>query len=59
MLSAVAIATKGYPGKGFFVLASQLGKYDGSTAKQQRDFWNRECQEVYRTWAPQRGAADL
>ena len=51
MLSAVAIATKGPPGEGFFSLANRLGKYSGSTLDDELSFWEHERDEVYRVWA--------
>lgn len=51
MLSAVAIATTGYPGNGFFVLASRFGKYSGSTTADKKQFWTRELDRVYSEWA--------
>lgn len=38
MLSALAIASKGYPGEGFFNLARSLGKYSGNTPDEERLF---------------------
>jgi len=51
MLSAVAIASKGYPGEGFFNLARSLGKYSGCTLDEERLFWEQERERVYETWA--------
>lgn len=51
MLSSLAIASKGYPSKGFFTLARRLGKYSGSTPEEERLFWDQERKRVYETWA--------
>lgn len=51
MLSAVAVATTGYPGDGFFNLASGFGKYAGSTTRDKKQFWTRELDHVYSEWS--------
>ncbi len=51
MLSALAIAPKGYPSEGFFTLARNLGKYSGRTPDEERLFWEQERERVYETWA--------
>jgi hypothetical protein len=51
MLSAVAVdSTKKMPGEGFFNYAKKLGKFDGDTEEDKRDFWREEIQEVFEIW---------
>ncbi len=54
MLSAVLINTNDkMPGKGFFVLATDLGKFHGNIEDNsvKREFWKEELQEVYGAWS--------
>ena len=51
MLSAVAIATKGYPGEGFFQLAKRLRGYSGTSSQEEKSFWASERHSVYEEWA--------
>lgn len=51
LLSAVAVATTGFPGDGFFNLASRLGKYAGNTTRDKKQFWIQERDQVYFEWA--------
>jgi hypothetical protein len=51
MLSAIAIATKGHPGEGFFNLATRLKKYSGSSTADEMAFWRGERDAVYKEWA--------
>lgn len=51
MLSAVAVATTGFPGDGFFNLASEFGKYSGSSTRDKKQFWERELDQVYSEWS--------
>ncbi len=49
MLNAVVVTKEtGLPGKGFFELAMRLGKL--APQDDEKDFWERELQEVYNTW---------
>ena len=51
LLSAVAVKVDGLPGKGFFDLAKNLGKYSGSADRdQQHLFWETEIKQVYDLW---------
>ena len=49
MLNAVVVAKEsGLPGKGFFELATRLGKL--APQDSEKEFWESELQEVYNTW---------
>ena len=50
MLSAVAVSTSGYPGKGFFKLARDLGRLPSTNKKDENDFWINERERVYAIW---------
>jgi hypothetical protein len=51
MLSAVAVEpTTRMPGEGFFQFAKELGKFDGETDEDKREFWRDEIQRVYEIW---------
>jgi hypothetical protein len=47
MLSAIAVGVGGEPGKGFFVLARELGRLQDNN---EQAFWEKECDLVYDTW---------
>lgn len=48
MLSAVVVLRgRGTPGQGFFHLARELGRYDGSDPKA---FWTAELKQVHDEW---------
>ncbi len=51
MLSAVAVATSGSPGEGFFTLAARLGKYSGASKSEEKVFRTSERDRVYDIWA--------
>jgi outer membrane protein assembly factor BamD len=51
MLSAIAIALRGYPGPGFFTLATQLGKYSVERGQDKLGFWRSGRDQVFRAWA--------
>ncbi len=53
MLSAVAVASKGPPGEGFYKLAARLGRYSGSSKADEKIFWSSEIDRVYDVWASQ------
>ena len=38
------------PGKGFFVLAKQMGIYKGEGEEEEKRFWEETCEAVYSTW---------
>ena len=48
MLSSVAVAVKGKPGRGFFRLASQLGRF--SAGDDEAEFWEQERAGTYDAW---------
>ncbi len=48
MLSAVATNVNGSPGKGFFLLARELGRITDKDSE--ITFWQRELKLVYTTW---------
>ncbi|MFA9613307.1 MAG: hypothetical protein ACERK9_05115 [Deltaproteobacteria bacterium] len=51
MLSAVAVEpTTRMPGEGFFQFAKELGRFDGETDEDKREFWRDEIQRVYEIW---------
>jgi hypothetical protein len=53
MLSAIVVEVgfDSLPGSGFFKLAADLKKYNGSDdPKQQRDFWEAEKRSVHEFW---------
>ena len=50
MPSAVAVAARGYPSKGFFNLARDLGKLSSKTSKEEHNFWKTEKDRVYSMW---------
>ena len=57
MLSAVAIsAVRRMPGPGFFGLARDMGKLQGSSEQDERHFWDAEKAAVYAIW---QGDAEL
>ncbi len=49
MLSAIAVSVKGSPGPGFFVLARDLGKFQGISSEDENAFWEQEKGAVYDT----------
>ena len=51
MLSAIVVNTSGIPGPGFFVLAHELGRYQGTTRDDEAHFWHAEEDAVYVAWA--------
>ena len=51
MLSAIAVASRGFPGEGVFNLAARLGKFTGTTAEVQRSFWEHERNLVFSEWS--------
>ncbi|MEW6217802.1 MAG: hypothetical protein AB1543_09010 [Candidatus Bipolaricaulota bacterium] len=53
MLSAIAVASRGFPGEGFFSLATRLGKFEGRTSQEERAFWQSERGLVYSEWRGQ------
>jgi hypothetical protein len=53
MLSAVAVGSRGFPGEGFFSLATRFGKFKGTTPQEERAFWQSESDLVYREWQRQ------
>jgi hypothetical protein len=56
MLSAVAISVvRRMPGPGFFGLARELGKLQGSSEQDERRFWDAEKAAVYDTWQENKG----
>ena len=57
MLSAIVVNTSGMPGPGFFVLAQQLGRYQGTTKGDDVTFWHAEEDAVYAAWERYAGAA--
>jgi len=52
MLSALVVKVDiGIPGKGFFVLARQLGRLkENATKEQEKEFWANELNQIYDTW---------
>ena len=51
MLSALAVSsTNGKPGRGFYVLARQLGLLEAVTPQGERRFWEAEVRKVYAVW---------
>jgi hypothetical protein len=50
LLSAVAVTVDGMPGLGFFTLATELGKFSGTTEKERREFWEAEIRAVHEHW---------
>jgi hypothetical protein len=50
MLSALAVASSGFPGEGFFKLARRVGKLSSTNSDDERDFWLAERNQVYDTW---------
>ncbi|MHB8369356.1 MAG: hypothetical protein ACYDBP_06630 [Leptospirales bacterium] len=54
MLSAIVIGkSDSLPGTGFFNLAKELHKYEGTNKKDQREFWNSEFKRVCDYWRNQ------
>jgi hypothetical protein len=49
MLSAVVVGSSGRPGKGFFILARNLGRLSGLEVDEEQ-FWRQELQKLYETW---------
>ena len=50
MLSAVVVGVSGVPGQGFYVLAQELGRFEGGSKEDQLRFWEEEKQAVYDEW---------
>jgi hypothetical protein len=51
MLSALAMSkNESKPGKGFFVLAKDMGKFKGEGDEEEKQFWEEERKAVYETW---------
>ena len=50
MLSAVAVAANGKPGKGFFELAKGLKKFDANDRNARLAFWQSELHAVHKIW---------
>ncbi|GAA5531016.1 hypothetical protein [Herpetosiphon gulosus] len=50
MLSAIVVNTNGMPGPVFFVLAHELGRYQGTTKDDEARFWHAEEDAVYAAW---------
>ncbi len=50
MLSAVAVGVSGEPGKGFYLLARDLGKLKDDSAEARKLFWETEKVAVYKEW---------
>jgi alkylated DNA nucleotide flippase Atl1 len=48
MLSAVAVSVQGYPSKGFYVLARELGLL--KSGQDERKFWEQQREAVYAAW---------
>lgn len=54
MLSAVVIGKNdNLPGRGFFTLAGELGKYHGTNEVDRQHFWNEEVARVHDWWHAQ------
>ena len=51
MLSAIVVTISGLPGPGFFNCANRLGRYEGKTTDDEREFWEKEVDAVHRTWS--------
>lgn len=51
MLSALAVHEQdGQPGKGFFVLATQLGQLKDNSEDGKKRFWEKEVAAIYGVW---------
>jgi hypothetical protein len=51
MLSAIVVSSVSWkPGKGFFNLARNTGKLQGTSPEEELKFWETEKQALYRTW---------
>ncbi|MFC2023430.1 hypothetical protein ACFLT5_01695 [Chloroflexota bacterium] len=50
MLGALAIASTGIPGKGFFDLARKLGRLHKESREAEVRFWKEETAALYETW---------
>lgn len=51
MLSAVAVGVSGTPGPGFGGLARSLGKLASEDKAEEKAFWEKEREAVYKAWA--------
>ena len=49
MLSAAAVGVSGKPGPGFYALAKEFGRFNGSPDEEE-SYWRRELQALYETW---------
>lgn len=50
MLSALIVKVGGRPSSGFYDLARQLGKLQGSSSEEEEAFFLKERQAIYATW---------
>jgi hypothetical protein len=50
MLSAIAVVVSGFPDKGFYHLAKDLGFSFEESNESKQKFWESLCKEVYETW---------
>lgn len=50
MLSAIAVNVRGVPTYGFYNWARELGKLQGDSKEDERQFWEKEKAAIYETW---------
>jgi len=50
MLSAIVVGVSGFPGKGFYGLAEELGLSFEDTPEGREIFWQEEREKVYEAW---------
>jgi hypothetical protein len=50
MLSAVVTNIERTPGSGFYEVATQMGRFNGSTEEERVAFWQEERERVYAAW---------
>jgi hypothetical protein len=50
ILSAIVVNVDGVPGEGFWGIAKNLGKFNGTTEDERRQFWETEKKAVHDHW---------